>query len=222
MDIIKSMELSDLETAALRLAIAENDPLVRLGIDRFRTDMNEQRLMDTMRTAARGVITRTLTSRMLSSRHDEDDDDEEYDEQDDEDDDEDDDDDDRDGSSRDVNISTRVVVPEEEIEEENAADEEDEEDDEDDEEDDGEDEEDPGSSLLLSQSARDHVFPILVQELVKESIITQNAGKVILREFSTGNPVISTALDLYDLDNDMAQLVDTLQQLVENITRANR
>lgn len=35
-----------------------------------------------------------------------------------------------------------------------------------------EEEEEQGESLITSQAARNHVFPILVNELVKESILT--------------------------------------------------
>ena len=35
-----------------------------------------------------------------------------------------------------------------------------------------EEEQDQGTSLITSQAARNHVFPILVNELVKESILT--------------------------------------------------
>ena len=44
--------------------------------------------------------------------------------------------------------------------------------DEEDEEEEEEEEEEQGESLITSQAARNHVFPILVNELVKESILT--------------------------------------------------
>lgn len=42
-----------------------------------------------------------------------------------------------------------------------------------------EEEEEQGESLITSQAARNHVFPILVNELVKESILTSK--QVILQ-----------------------------------------
>ncbi len=195
------MKLSDLETAALRLAIAENDPAIRNAIDRFRADVNETALMNAMRDAARSVIQRTLSTRMGRAfekggdeyERNEDEDEEKEGE------DEDQEDDEKDG---------------EEDENEDDDDEIDGDEDNDEEEDETNDQ---GNSLILSQTARDHVFPILIQELIKESIISRNDGKIILQEFAAGNPVISAALDVYDRDNDMAQLVESLQQMVENV-----
>lgn len=93
---------------------------------------------------------------------------------------------------------------------------EEEEEDGDDEEDDGDFEEDPGRSLITPKSAREHVFPILVQELVKESIVSRRDGGIIMQQFAANNPVVSIALDQYDVNNDMATLVDSLQQMVQN------
>lgn len=256
MEIIQNMKLSDLETAALRLAIAENDPSIRNAIDRFRLDLDEDHLMHAMKDAARSVIQRTLSTRMgqaLTRGGDE------YVTR-------------RDGESEPeagnvrnesksqessnqsspsqqfpksllspAKATTKNQHYEEEfdeiedLEDDGSEDDEGDDEEEDDEEEDGdeEDEEDGeegddeeespeenGNSLLLSQTARDHIFPILVQELVKENIIAKPDGKVILQEFAAGNPVISTALDIYDRDNDMAQLVESLQQMVENIQKA--
>ena len=69
--------------------------------------------------------------------------------------------------------------------------------------------------LMSTQAARDHVFPILVRELGKEGIIQDWEGQQIMRQFQLGNTVISAALDIYDLDNDMAELVDTLQRVAK-------
>jgi hypothetical protein len=201
MEIIQGMKLSDLETAALRLAIAENDPAIRTAIDRFRSDVNEAALLYAMRVAARSVIQRTLSTRMgrafekggeeYERNEGEDEDDE-------------------------VKDSEDEDQDEEDVEEDNNEDNGDENDDDEDNEEEDE-TTDQGNSLILSQTARDHVFPILIQELIKESIISRNDGKIILQEFAAGNPVISTALDVYDRDNDMAQLVESLQQMVENV-----
>lgn len=62
-------------------------------------------------------------------------------------------------------------------------------DDEDGEEDD-EDEEGGGSRQLTSQVAREHVFPFLVAELVKENIIGRKEADLILTQFNEGNPFI--------------------------------
>jgi len=102
----------------------------------------------------------------------------------------------------------------EEEEEKDNDDDDEEEDDEDNEDDDDEDEQE-GQSLLTSQAARNHVFPILISELVKESILDNKQGVFILKQFSQGNAVISAAIDVYDRDSDLAQLVHTLQQTAE-------
>ncbi len=51
---------------------------------------------------------------------------------------------------------------------------------------------------------------------MKENILSANCGSLILQQFTIGNPSISAALDLYDADNDMGKLVDTLQCVVKN------
>jgi hypothetical protein len=70
------------------------------------------------------------------------------------------------------------------------------------------------SKLMTSQAAREHVFPILVAELVKEGIMVDAHGGKLLSLFQHGNQVVKAALDVYDMDNDMAELVDTLQRLI--------
>jgi hypothetical protein len=72
-----------------------------------------------------------------------------------------------------------------------------------------------GTSLITSQAARNHVFPILVSELVKENILTAKHGAAIMKQFSEGSAVISAAIDVYDRDSDLAHLVQTLQSAVE-------
>eukprot|EP01033_Poteriospumella_lacustris_P012103 gene12103-8652_t len=129
MQIIQNMSLSELEQTALRLAIAENDPAIRNAIDAFRSDLNEDRLVLAMRTAARAVIHRTLSS------------------------------------------ASRAEDDEEDDEENN----------------------------------------------VKENIISRQDGAIIMKQFADNNPIVSTALDLYDTNNDMAKLVEALQQMVDNI-----
>lgn len=69
---------------------------------------------------------------------------------------------------------------------------------------------------MSTQAARDHVFPILVAELIKENIVDAKSGAKLLSLFKgpNGDAVINAALDVYDVDNDMADLVDTLQRVV--------
>jgi hypothetical protein len=74
---------------------------------------------------------------------------------------------------------------------------------------------------ITSQAARNHVFPMLVTELVKESIMSSADGKVLLQAFSKGNEVVNAALDVYDLDSDMGELVDTLQRFARAASAMN-
>lgn len=244
------MQLTDLETAALRLAIAENDPAIRTAIDSFRNDLDEENLMTAMRGAARSVITRTLSSRMGRAF---DRGGEEYDKEADNDDEEDNDvaeskvKESKQSESKQASTSP-MKSPNaksnspmnydeefdeiEDLDDEGDGDEDEEEstgDEEDDDEEDGEEEDEEDSrkneskqkdaraDLLVTQSARDHIFPILVQELVKENIINKQSGRIILQEFASSNPDITRALDAYDQDNDMAQLVESLQDLVDSV-----
>lgn len=145
------MNLSHLETSALRLAISRNDPAIRVAIDSFRDTLDEDSLKSALRSIARNTIPFAV-----------------------------------DGQEKDISEVATTV---------------------------GRDV--PSNSLITSQSARDHVFPILVSELVKEGILSARIGEAIMKQFSVGNPVIGAALDVYDRDNDMGQLVDTLQEFVE-------
>lgn len=65
---------------------------------------------------------------------------------------------------------------------------------------------------ITSQAARAHVFPMLIKELTKEGIIDRNDGDILIREFQNNSAMVNAALDVYDLDSDMAELVDTLQR----------
>jgi hypothetical protein len=69
---------------------------------------------------------------------------------------------------------------------------------------------------VTSQAARNHVFPILVSELVKENILSARQGSSVMKQFSEGSAVISAAIDVYDRDSDLGHLVQTLQNAVEH------
>ena len=72
-------------------------------------------------------------------------------------------------------------------------------------------------TIMGSQAARDHVFPILIKELVKEEIMGAEDGTTLLDLYKAGSPVVNGALDVYDLDSDMGELVDTLQNTVRTV-----
>ena len=87
--------------------------------------------------------------------------------------------------------------------------------DEDEEEEEESDKEDSGnkSAVMSSREAREQIVPILVSELEKENLISSSDSKRLLDLFAADHDVLNAALDVYDLDNDMAELVDTLKRI---------
>lgn len=166
------MNLSHLETAALRLAIARDDPGIRSTLEAFRLDRNEAILMDTLRQVARRTISETLSEAGYDGVEGEEEEDSDQ-------------AGDQDGEG--------------DAGEEEASDEE---------------EDDDNQGLMVTKSARNHIFPILVNELVKESVLSSGDGSALLKRFQQGDEVINAALDVYDLDSDLSELVDTLQRVV--------
>jgi hypothetical protein len=77
-----------------------------------------------------------------------------------------------------------------------------------DDEDDGEYDGKPSPFSL--QATRDHVFPVLLKELENEGIVTSGDCKTLLESFKSGSHAINRALDDYDADNNMGELVDAL------------
>ena len=60
MAIVKSMKLSELDTAALRLAISRNDSSIRSALDLFRRSLDENALIAQLRACAKQTIDSTL------------------------------------------------------------------------------------------------------------------------------------------------------------------
>lgn len=210
--VIQSMQLSDIETAALRLAIAKDDESVRRAIDTYRVTSNDAALKQSLLHAARETIRTTLENDV---DNDEEDGDEEGDEEEEEEEEEDDDEDAGEARYSNPYAGTGNAYRKYDYDQsEDATESDEEEGDEDDEEgDEGREDEDEG---LNSKAARDHIFPILVNELVKESIIKPRAGNVILKLFEQKDKQVVAALDTYDQDSDMGGLVMTLQKIVDS------
>jgi hypothetical protein len=203
LNIIQEMNLSHLETAALRLAIARDDFAIRSALEMFRVSRDEAELIETLRSVAKKTIDTTLTEAGYDGIQDEHEtgeggDEEEDDDVEDENDDDDDDDNTNDNDDGDDDSND---------------------DDDDDDEDDNEispaAENDEGG-LMSTQSAREYIFPILLSELVKEKVIGEDDGEILRKLFSNGDAVVNAALDVYDLDSDMAELVDTLQKVARS------
>ena len=53
-----------------------------------------------------------------------------------------------------------------------------------------------------------------MSELVKEAIVSDQHGQELLGYYKQGNDVVRAALDVFDLDQNMMELVDTLQRLI--------
>lgn len=190
------MSLSHLETAALRLAIARDDPTIRFALETFRLNRDEVILMDTLRDVARQTINETLNEAGYEGIEEDDD------------------------SAAATNMNARGNDDNEKGDDEDDNDneeggDEDEDDDnyDDDDEDDDDDGDDAQKDLKVSQAARQHLFPILIGELLKESVISQKDCKTLLNLFEEDDDVIHAALDVYDLDSDLSELVDTLQRI---------
>ncbi len=60
MTIVQSMNLNSLETAALRLAIARDDPTIRQSLEAFRASRNEHQLISALRRVASEIIDETV------------------------------------------------------------------------------------------------------------------------------------------------------------------
>ena len=72
----------------------------------------------------------------------------------------------------------------------------------------------PTPTPTSEQSSRDQIFPLLVSELVSERILSATDGSKLRRLYAQEHPVINAAMDVYDVDGDIAELVDTLQRCV--------
>ena len=68
----------------------------------------------------------------------------------------------------------------------------------------------------ISHEARKHVFPILINELIKESILVQSEGQLILELFKGQNYEVNHALDVYDRQHDMGMLVESLMNIAQS------
>ena len=191
------MNLSHLETAALRLAIARDDPTIRQALETFRVNRSEVILMDTLRNVARNTINETLSEAGY------------------------DDIDDNENDNNNTNLSSSQSSNNNNNYNNNQKNDEDNDNEEDDDEEndgDDDDDEDPNYSnenFSFSKSARQTIFPILINELLKENVLSVSETKKLLELFQQDDDVVHAALDVYDLDSDLSELVDTLQRIVK-------
>jgi hypothetical protein len=203
--VVQRMQLNHLETTALRLAIARDDPSIRKCLETFRRTRNESDLMTSLRAISRDTISSTLQEagfegvkspskqeveaeadarRWINSRDDDDDDDEDA-------------GDDANNEDDDSGDNSSTTGSNEDEDEE--SDEEDEE----------------GEEGGASQANRERVFPFLVSELSKDNIISAEDARTLYKLFLEKNDVLYSALDVYDLDNNIGELVDTMMNLAK-------
>ena len=182
LNIIQNMNLSHLETAALRLAIARNDPAIRGALEGFRSTQDTEALKRSLRDVAQKTISETLSDAGY------------------------------DGVEGEEEGEGRQQSDDDDDGEEGGDHYGEDEGDNDDEQEGGEEEAERG--LMSTQAAREYIFPILIAELVKENVLNAGQGSALRSLFQKGDAVVNAALDVYDLDSDMAELVDTLQRVV--------
>jgi hypothetical protein len=187
LEVVKEMHLTDLDTAALRLAIARDDPQMKNTLESFKSTLNDERLKSDLRSISARTITETLELQITGEDAGENGSDERKTDPADEDEDSDEDDDDYDS----------------------------EEEDDDDDDDDDDDEQQQAASTpshIDKQAAREQIFPVLMSELLNIQVISRSDSSILQKLFTSHSPVIHAALDLYDYNGDMAELIDTLQR----------
>ena len=187
--IVQTMSLSSVETAALRLAIARGDAHIRDALEIFKLEQDEDRLVETLRTIAKATISATMEEQDRKEAAGEESDDDDDDDDDSDADSGDDDSDEEDEVRNNTQANANTGSPEATS---------------------------AGSSALSTQTARTQIFPILLNELSKENIVRKDQAETLFSLFQENNVVIAAALDVYDLDNDMAELVDTLHRIANS------
>lgn len=198
LQIVQTMSLSSVETAALRLAIARGDSEIRSALEDFKNTQNEEVLVDTLRKIARGVIVQTMSDQ-----------------------------------EKEENPSQQSSTEDKDFESDNSEDEVESVESSDDELDEevkrntlsnsspsksplkSNDSQSEGSGGLATQAAREQIVPILLNELSKENILNKSDCEKLFNMFQNNNVVLAAALDVYDLDNDMSELVDTLHRIAK-------
>ena len=186
--IVSDMSLNQIETAALRLCVARNDIHVRAALEVFRLENDADDLKDTLRRIARRMIEQTTSqveaSERIAAGVEDDDDDDDKDYEDNEDEDEDEDDEDDDDD-----------------------------DDDDDEEEDDEEDDEAGPQGDGELARRRHVIHTLLSQLMENETLSEGEARAVLKMFLTKDDVLSAALDVFEMDNDVDELKDTIVRL---------
>ncbi len=218
-DITNELSLTPIEISALRLAIVTGNHDLQDAMKDFKRDFDALKLKKRLISISKSVVAETLAEKQYMNQ-DGDDDDESV--------------SDADGrEDGDFNMEyedylrqAQAIVDESNkfdytkyddmsSNDENADTNDSESESESESEDDNNDDEEAGvDHPTTARSARQQVFPILVAELIKEGIIQKDIGTKLLDMFNKGSDSVHSCLDKYDQTNDMAALIDNLQELL--------
>lgn len=219
LEIIQHMQLTTLETSALRLAITRDDEAVRDALEAFRASLDEPALQ----AALRLIVERTVQlirqgeagfvpdeasegERAFASP--------------------------RKGLDESGTVSPRRgenveiradpnVKPVEEDEDEDDdvddddVDDEDDEDDEDYEDEDYEEQEENDEEEDGEEEEDEYLFPILLKELLSQHILTKVQARALSLRYQASDPRVLSALKTYDRQQDMAELIRSLKRVAE-------
>ena len=198
LDIVQKMTLSHVETAALRLAIARDEPALKASLHAFREDLDEPALKEALVKISRETISQTISESGFDYFGDD--------------------------SYKGPSVYSSYPTPPppdqlpggEDYVYADCGDDKSSEDESSEESSDAEEESKGGSaSIPISpQSTRNHVFPVLISELIKEGLLGASDGSSLLELFHKGAPSVAAALDAYDGSGDIAALLDGLQEVL--------
>jgi hypothetical protein len=217
MRLISGMKLSELDTVALRLAISKSDPAISRALETYRRTNDDEYIVAELREIARRTRVENLDNNgyeVVSDDGESDDEGKEDNEGDE------DDEDDEYLANLEMEAAQQMRGTQSSRKEEEGdynEDDDDYDDDDYEEDDDDDDEESPQGQggFMSSVSSRQQIFPLLVSELRSEKMISEDEASTLMRLFQQGNEVLNAALDVYDVDNDMAELVDTLNHIAK-------
>lgn len=72
----------------------------------------------------------------------------------------------------------------------------------------------PSKKNSVSPPIQD-IFPILLNELIREAIFTPQQGTKLFQLYQSNDEVMTAALDLYELDHDLAGFVGSLEKILQ-------
>ena len=214
-DITNELSLSPIEISALRLAIVTGNRELQGAMNDFKSDFDALKLKKRLISVSKSVVAETLAEKQFMDNHEDNDNNLN------------DADDSKEGDFgteyEDYLRQAQAIVDEsnkfdytkyDNMSSDDDADSESDDSEEEDDNDDGSEEAAGVDNPTTVRKARQQVFPILVAELIKEGIIQKDIGTKLLDMFNKGSDSVHSCLDKYDQTNDMAALIDNLQELI--------